>query len=68
MSISATSSMMGAAVGLQQAHTAQNFAVKSLADNQAQQDAAIMTLLQGNTAPTGGSVTETRGQNLNIVV
>ena len=67
MSISSTTSMLGAALGIQQANTAQNFALRALSDNHAQQDAAIMTLLQGTTS-AGGSVTETRGQNLNILV
>ncbi|MCG5238507.1 hypothetical protein [Azospirillum doebereinerae] len=67
MGLDVTSSTAGAAVGLRQAQGQFDFGVKALNQNAQQQEAAIATLLQGDSSG-GGNVTPTRGQNLNITV
>jgi len=64
MSLDVTSSTMGAAVGLRQAQGQFDFGVKALNQAAQQQEQAVATLLQSS----GGNVTETRGQNVNMVV
>lgn len=66
MALDATSGMTGAAVALRQAQGQYEFGLKALNQSAQQQEAAVATLVQGGSQ--GGSVTETRGQNLNIVV
>lgn len=70
MSFDVTSSTAGAAVSLRQAQGQMNFGVKALNQAAEQQQAAVTTLLGGGPGggSGGGNVTETRGQNLNIVV
>jgi hypothetical protein len=72
MALDVTSSIMGAAIGLRQAQGQADFGVKNLSQNAQQQQQAVASLLQpgGNTGgnASGGNVTATRGQNLNIVV
>lgn len=58
---SLSSSMLGAAVGLQQGRVQEITAIKALKSETDSQQSAAATLL-------GGNVTETRGQNLNILV
>lgn len=60
---SATSSTLGAALSIGQARSQADFGVRALSQTAEQQQQAVTTLLQG-----GGNVTETRGQNLNILV
>lgn len=66
-----TSTTAGAAVALRQSMAQMDTGVKMLG-NAAQQQGAVAALLAGGTggAPVaaGGNVTETRGQNLNILV
>lgn len=62
---SATSSTAGAALGIRQGLDRVDFGVKALNQTAAQQQQTVTTLLQG---AGGGNTTETRGQNLNIVV
>ncbi len=64
MSLDVTSSTMGAAIGLRQAQGQFDFGVKALSQAAQQQEQTVATLLQGS----GGNVTETRGQNVNLVV
>jgi len=66
MGLDVTSSTAGAAVSLRQAQGQFDFGVKALNQNAQQQEAAVATLLQGDSG--GGNVTPTRGQNLNISV
>jgi len=66
MGLDVTSSTAGAAMGLRQAQGQFDFAVKALNQNAQQQEAAVATLLQGESG--GGTVTPTRGQTLNITV
>lgn len=69
MSIDATSSSMGAAIGLKQAQGLFDFGVKALNQNAQQQEQAVAALLQtSGPASGGGNVTATRGQNVNMVV
>ncbi|HYH19091.1 MAG TPA: hypothetical protein VD995_10775 [Azospirillum sp.] len=66
-----TSTTAGAAVALRQSMTQMDTGMKMLGSS-AQQQGAVTALLAGGTggapAGTGGNVTETRGQNLNILV
>lgn len=66
-----TSTTAGAAVALRQSMTQMDTGMKMLG-NAAQQQGAVAALLGGGTggvpAAPGGNVTETRGQNLNILV
>lgn len=67
-----TSTTAGAAVALRQSMTQMDTGMKMLG-NAAQQQGAVTALLAGGTggapaASAGGNVTETRGQNLNILV
>jgi len=64
MSLDVTSSTMGAALGLRQAQGQLDFGVKALNQVAQQQEQAVAKLLQSS----GGNVTETRGQNVNMVV
>lgn len=64
MSLDVTSSTMGAAIGLRQAQGQFDFGVKTLNQAAQQQEQTVATLLQSG----GGNVTETRGQNVNMVV
>lgn len=71
MSLEIGSSTMGAAIGLKQAQGQAAFGVKALGMAADQQQQAITALLSPGTGAgmgAGGNVTETRGQNLNIVV
>ncbi|WP_175426505.1 hypothetical protein [Azospirillum brasilense] len=70
MALDVSSSTLGAAIGLRQAQGQMDFGVKTLNQTAQQQDQAIATLLQGGSdaSSSGGNVTATRGQNLNIVV
>ncbi|HEY0837712.1 MAG TPA: hypothetical protein VGE72_27600 [Azospirillum sp.] len=67
-----TSTTAGAAVALRQSMTQMDTGMKMLGSS-AQQQGAVSALLAGGTGGAsgtsgGGNVTETRGQNLNIVV
>jgi hypothetical protein len=62
---SVTSSTAGAALGIRQGLNQAEFSAKALGQTAEQQQQAVTTLLQG---AGGGNTTETRGQNLNIVV
>ncbi len=69
MSLDLASSTMGTAVGLRLVQNQFDFSVKALSQAALQQDQAVAALFPaGEGAGSGGSVTETRGQNLNIVV
>lgn len=63
----ATSSTAGAAIGIRQGLNQLQFGTKALSQA-ADQQASVALLLQGGTGASGGNVTETRGQNLNILV
>lgn len=62
---SVASSAAGAALGIRQGQERVDFGVKALGQTAEQQQQTVTTLLQG---AGGGNTTETRGQNLNIVV
>lgn len=62
---SVASSTAGAALGIRQGQERADFGVKALNQTAEQQQQTVTTLLQG---AAGGNPTETRGQNLNIVV
>lgn len=62
---SVTSSMAGAALGIRQGQAQADFGIKALNQTAQQEQQTVTTLLQG---AGGGNTTETRGQNLNIVV
>ncbi|MBY6264561.1 putative motility protein [Azospirillum sp. 412522] len=62
-----TSSTAGAAMALKQAQGQMNFGVKALNQNAEQQQATVEALMQ-SAGGSGGNVTPTRGQNLNITV
>lgn len=72
-----TSSTAGSMVALRQAQGQADFGIRSLQAN-AQQEAGVAALVGAAAGPavtggtggssSGGNVTETRGQNLNIVV
>lgn len=65
----AASSTAGAAVSLRQGMAQMAFGVKALNQTAQQQQDVVTTLLGGGSGGAqGGNVTETRGQNLNIVV
>ncbi|WP_029009786.1 hypothetical protein [Azospirillum halopraeferens] len=71
----AASSVTGAAVAMRQAFGQMNFGITALNQTARQQQDAVTALLGGSTdaGATGGpasdgTVTETRGRNLNIVV
>lgn len=69
MAMDATSSTLGAALSIRQAQSQYDFGLKALNQSSQQQESSVATLLQGSGGGSaGGSVTETRGQNLNIVV
>lgn len=70
MAMDVTSSTLGAAFSIRQAQGQYDFGLKALNQSSQQQESSIATLLQGGGGggSAGGSVTETRGQNLNIVV
>jgi hypothetical protein len=65
MSLDIASSTMGAALGLKQAQGQFDLGVKLLSSTAEQQQQSITALLSPG---AGGSVTETRGQNVNLVV
>ncbi len=67
MAFDVTSSTAGAVVSLRQAQNQFDFGIKTLSQDNQQQAATVSTLLQGASSG-GGSVTPTRGQNLNISV
>lgn len=68
MGVDGTSSSIGAALGVRQGLVQADFAAKALSQTAQQQDATVTTLLASGDGAPGGSVTPTRGQNLNIVV
>jgi len=57
-----SSSMFGAAVSVQQLSTQMETGLKAMKETSDSQQAVLSSLL------TGGNVTETRGQNVNILV
>ncbi len=68
MALDVTSSSLGAAIGLRQAQGQADFGMKTLNQSAQQQQQAVTSLLQPAGSSSGGNVTATRGQNLNIVV
>ncbi len=63
-----TSSSLGAAVALQQGQVRQEQGVRALNQTAQQEQQTVTALLGGASGGSGGNVTETRGQNLNITV